>query len=151
LNSKCKGQNQNDREYKDTRIQETRYKQDTMTKNQETNKNKYDLEDRTTEFAKRIIKLCKCLPKNSMNERLIGQITGSAGSIGANYREANDALGKKDFIHRLKISRKEAKETLHWLELIYQANPPLQSRMPDLMQEGNEIKNILSSIIDKVK
>jgi four helix bundle protein len=142
---------QNDREYKDTRIQETRYKQDTMTKNQETNKNKYDLEDRTTEFAKRIIKLCKCLPKNSMNERLIGQITGSAGSIGANYREANDALGKKDFIHRLKISRKEAKETLHWLELIYQANPPLQSRMPDLMQEGNEIKNILSSIIDKVK
>jgi four helix bundle protein len=132
------------------------HKQDTMTNNQETNKksnknNKYDLEDRTTEFAKRIIKMCKYLPKNSMNERLIGQITGSAGSIGANYREANDALGKKDFIHKLKISRKEAKETLHWLELIYEANPPLQPRMSDLIQEGSEIKNILSSIIDKVK
>lgn len=122
-----------------------------MTKDQETNKNKYDLEDRTTEFAKRIIKLCKCLPKNSMNERLIGQITGSAGSIGANYREANDALGKKDFVHRLKISRKESKETLHWLELIQEANPQLQFGISGLIQEGKEIKNILSAIIDKVK
>ena len=75
----------------------------------------FDLEKRTTEFAKRIIELCKALPRNSMNERLIGQIVGSAGSVGANYRETNDALGKKDFIHRMKISRKEAKETMHLL------------------------------------
>lgn len=67
---------------------------------------KYDLEERTTEFAKRVIRLCHVLPKNSMNSRLVGQVVGLAGSIGANYREANDALGKKDFIHRLKISRK---------------------------------------------
>jgi len=76
-------------------------------------KSNYDLEERTTEFAKRVILLCRALPKEFINNRLIGQIVGSAGSVGANYREANDALGKKYFIHRLKISRKEAKETIH--------------------------------------
>lgn len=119
-----------------------------MTNNQ--NKNEFDLEERTTEFAKRVVKLCRALPKDSVNNRLMGQITGSAGSIGANYREANDALGKKDFLHRLKISRKEAKETIHWLEIIEEANPEFKTRMKDLKQEATELKNILSSIINKV-
>ncbi len=110
---------------------------------------KYDLEDRTTEFAKRVIRLCRALPKNSMNNRLTGQAVGSAGSGGANYREANDALGKKDFIYRLKIARKEAKEIMHWLELIEEANPEFKSRMQNLKQEAKELKNILSAIIDK--
>ena len=57
----------------------------------------FDLEKRTTDFAKAVIRMCKDLPANSMNERLIGQLVGAAGSIGANYREANDSLGKKDF------------------------------------------------------
>ena len=73
----------------------------------------FDLEKRTTNFAKRIIRLCHALPRNSMNSRLIGQVVGSAGSIGANYREANDALGKKDFLMRMRISRKETKECIH--------------------------------------
>ena len=117
-----------------------------MTNNQNP---KFDLEDRTTEFAKRVIRLCRALPKNAMNNRLVGQIVGSAGSIGANYREANDALGKKDFIHRLKISRKEAKETIHWLILIEEANPEIKERMAELMKEVTELKNILSAIIIK--
>lgn len=121
-----------------------------MTNDQNTNKkHKYDLEDRTTEFAKRVIRLCKALPKNPINYRLTGQAVGSAGSIGANYREANNALGKKDFIHRLRIARKEAKEAIHWLELIEEANPELKSRMQDLKQEAKELKNILSSIINE--
>lgn len=119
-----------------------------MTNNQ-TNNTKYDLEERSTEFAKRVIRLCKELPKDAMNSRLVGQVVGSAGSIGANYREANDALGKKDFIHRLKIARKEAKETIHWLELIEEANPDLKDRMNEIKQEANELKNILSAIITK--
>ena len=109
----------------------------------------FDLEKRTTEFAKRVIHLCRSLPKDSINNRLSGQAVGSAGSIGANYREANDALGKKDFIFRLKISRKEAKETIHWLELIEEANPEFKSRMKEIKQEATELKNILSAIIDK--
>jgi len=113
------------------------------------NKPVYDLEERTTEFAKRIIRMCKELPKNSMNNRLIGQIVGSAGSVGANYREANDALGKKDFVHRLKISRKEAKETIHWLDLIEEANDGIKNRMGELKKEVIELRNILSAIIIK--
>lgn len=109
----------------------------------------FDLEKRTTEFARRVVRLCRSLPKDSINNRLSGQVVGSAGSIGANYREANDALGKKDFILRLKISRKEAKETMHWLELVEEANPDLETKMEEIKQEATELKNILSAIINK--
>ena len=115
------------------------------------NKHKFDLEDRTTEFAKRVVRLCVSLPKNSINNRLTGQAVGSAGSVGANYREANDSLGKKDLIMRMKIARKEAKETMHWLDLIEEANPEFKSLMQDIKQEALEIKNILSSIINKLE
>jgi len=118
-----------------------------MDNNQISNPKQFNLEKRTTEFAKSIIRLCRELPKNPINDRLIGQVTGSAGSVGANYREANDALGKKDFIHRLKISRKEAKETMHWLEIIQEANPDF--KIINLLQEATELKNILSAIINK--
>ena len=114
-------------------------------------KHNFGLEERTTEFAKRVVRLCTSLPKNSINNRLTGQAVGSAGSVGANYREANDALGKKDLIMRLKIARKEAKETMHWLDLIEEANPEIKSRMQDIKQEALEIKNILSSIINKIE
>ena len=110
---------------------------------------KYDLERRTTEFAKTIIRICKNLPRNPMNDRLTGQVVGSAGSVGANYREANDALGKKDFIQRLKIARREAKESHHWLELISEANTNKETDIKPLIREAEELKNILSAIIKK--
>ena len=109
-----------------------------------------DLENRTTDFAKRIIRLCKELPKDRINNRLVDQIIRSSGSVGANYREANESLGKKDFRFRLRISRKEAKETQHWLDLIEEANPKISERMKDLFKEVGEIRNILSSIIYKI-
>src|SRR3990167_2699354 len=110
---------------------------------------KFDLEDRTLIFAKQIINFCKNLPNNTINFKLIDQIIRSAGSIGANYREANDSLGKKDFIHRLRISRKEAKETTFWLELILEANPNLRDNIDKLIDESRQLRNILSSIITK--
>ena len=110
---------------------------------------KFDLERRTTEFAKAVIRLCKGLPRNPINDRLTGQIVGASGSIGANYREANDALGKKDFLQRLKIARREAKETQHWLELILEANLNKETVLKPLMREAEELKNILSAIIIK--
>lgn len=62
------------------------------------NTNKFrELEKRTTDFAKRTIRLCKALPKNTINNRLVDQIIRSSGSVGANYREANEALGKRIF------------------------------------------------------
>jgi four helix bundle protein len=116
------------------------------------NKNKkFDLEERTTEFAKRVIRLCRSLPKNPINYRLTGQAVGSGGSVGANYREANDALGKKDFLLRLRIARKEAKEVLHWLELIREANPEFKTDVEYLIKEATELKNILSAIISKTE
>jgi len=110
----------------------------------------FNLEKRTTEFAKAVIRMCKKLPRNSINNRLIGQVVGSAGSVGANYREANDALGKKDFIQRMKIARREAKESIHWLELILEANGNREPEMKHLSKEAVELKNILSSIIAKL-
>lgn len=112
---------------------------------------KFDLEKRTTEFAKYVVKLCIGLPRNPINNPIISQLIRAAGSIGANYREANDALGKKDFIHRLKIARKEAKETIHWLEILQEANSQITKEIDQLIKEAIELKNILSSIIDKCK
>jgi len=126
--------------------------QDTRNNNQTNNNQKiYNLEKRTTEFAKNVVKLCRKLPKDSINSRITGQLAGSSGSIGANYREANDALGKKDFILRLKISRKEAKETIHWLEILKEANKEdFHQEIDDLIKEAEELRNILSSILQKV-
>ncbi|MDH4330799.1 MAG: four helix bundle protein [Candidatus Moranbacteria bacterium] len=109
----------------------------------------FDLEERTLDFVKRIIRMCKVLSNDNVNRNLISQIIRSAGSIGANYREANDALGKKDFLMRMKIARKEAKETEFWLQLIIEANPGLEKKITLLLKESIELRKILSAIIIK--
>ncbi len=121
-----------------------------MTRTRETEMSHvFDLEKRTTDFAKAVVTVCRELPRDPINDRLTGQLVGSAGSIGANYREANDALGKKDFVQRLKIARREAKECQHWLELVLQANSDRVSRIGPLAEEAGQLKSILSSIIAK--
>lgn len=82
----------------------------------------YDLEERTFLFAKEVALFCKRLPKNVENIEYIKQVIRSSGSVGANYIEANESLGEKDFSLRLKISRKEAKESMYWLRLICETN-----------------------------
>jgi len=115
-------------------------------------KNKpYNLEDRTLEFARAVIKLCKKLPNDIVNIKLIGQLVNASGSIGANYREANEALGKKDFAHRMRISRKECKESSYWMELLKEANPQFTEEIHGLFQESKELRNIFTAIIDKTK
>lgn len=113
-------------------------------------KSNFDLEERTTKFAIQVVRLCKSIKQDPINIRIISQLVGSAGSIGANYREANDSLGKKDFVHRVKISRKEAKETIHWLEILRVSNEEKSDVIDGLIQEATELKNILSAIIIKV-
>ena len=112
-------------------------------------KHRFDLEDRTLEFAKKVVDLVKELPKNIANLELSSQIIRSASSVGANYREANDSLGKKDFAMRLRISRKEAKETYYWLQLISHSNPTLKEIIDLLLDECSQLTKILSSIINK--
>jgi len=120
-----------------------------MTINKTQTSKQYDLEERTLKFSQRAIKLCKKIPKNSINYTLINQLTRSATSVGANYTEANDALGKKDFLHRLRIARKEAKETIYWLKLTKTSNPKLNNHINPLIKECTELRNILSAIINK--
>jgi len=121
-----------------------------MTNSQIPNK-QYNLEERTLDFAKKIISLCKSLPNNTVNFKLIDQLIRAAGSIGANYIEANEALGKKDFLHRLRIARKESKETLFWLHLVLEANKDIKDEISPIIEECNQLRNILSAIINKVE
>jgi four helix bundle protein len=78
----------------------------------------YDLEERTLEFAKRVRTFVKKLPKSLANLEDIRQLVKASGSVGANYIEANDSLSKKDFSLRIKICRKESKESRFWLRLV---------------------------------
>jgi four helix bundle protein len=109
----------------------------------------YDLEERTEEFAKAVIVLCKKLSKNTINIELVSQAIRASGSVRANYIEANESLSKKDFAHRIKIYRKEAKESRYWLKLISSANPEIKKDGNLLIQESTELMNIFGAILRK--
>ena len=112
----------------------------------------YDLEERTFQFAKAVRLLIKTLPTTIANIDDGKQVIRSSGSVGANYREANEALSKKDFMMRIKISRKEAKESAYWLRLIIETNDLSNKKdFEALKMEAIELKKILSSIIEKSK
>ena len=115
------------------------------------NNRKYDLEERTLEFAKEIIRLCKKLPKDVINLKLIDQLIRSSGSVGANYIEAGESLSKKDFAYRIRITRKECKETTYWLQLIKEANMNFEEEIYSCIQESRELRNIFTSILNKSK
>ncbi|MFH1244926.1 MAG: four helix bundle protein [Candidatus Omnitrophota bacterium] len=109
----------------------------------------YDLEERTEQFAKDAIQLCKKLSKNTINIELISQAVRASGSVGANYIEANEALSRKDFFNRIKICRKEAKESRYWFRLISSANPEFEKELKALIQESTELMNIFGAILRK--
>jgi len=110
----------------------------------------YDLEDRTLNFAKKVRTLVKKLSKTIANMEDGKQLIKASGSVGANYIEANEALSKKDFIVRIKICRKEAKESRYWLRLIDTCNEPQQeNERKDLENEATELMNIFGSILHK--
>lgn len=113
-----------------------------------TNNNQvYDLEERTAKFAESVIDLMKKLSNDSINKRMIEQLIGSAGSLGANYCEANEAESKKDFIHKIGICKKETKETRHWLRLLARANTDFVNDFRILWKENQELLLIFSKII----
>ena len=119
-----------------------------MTKIQ--NPKQYDLEERTLVFAKRVRGFIKNLPKTAGNFEDGKQVIRSSGSIGANYIEANESLSKKDFVMRIKICRKEAKETEYWLCLLdANENLELETERKRLVQESIELRKIFGSILEK--
>ena len=116
------------------------------------NSRKYDLEDRTLLFAKRSRELVSRLPKSLVNIDDIKQLLRSSGSVGANYIEANEALSKKDFLMRIKICRKEAKESRYWLTLLnVDKAEDLKSELEGSIREATELMNIFGSIVRKVE
>ena len=115
------------------------------------NSKQYDLEERTLKFAKEVIKFVKILPRTIANIEIIKQLIRASGSVGANYIEANEALSKKDFIMRVKICRKEAKESRYWLKLIEVNGEDAEKQRQLLVQEATELMKIFGAILEKTK
>ena len=114
------------------------------------NTKEYDLEERTFEFAKRVRAFCKKVPKSLANVEDTKQLIKASGSVGANYIEANESLGKKDFLMHIKISRKEAKESRYWLRIIdLNSNHDFIEERNNLVKESEELMNIFGAIYRK--
>ena len=110
----------------------------------------YDLEERTFEFAKRCRAFVKKLRKTIANIEDGRQLIRASGSVGANYIEANESLSKRDFVMRIKISRKEAKESRYWLRLVDTGDSEdLIREQNELIAEATELMNIFGSILRK--
>ena len=109
----------------------------------------YDLEERTFCFAKEVRQFVKRLSHTIINSENGRQFIRSSGSVGANYIEANESLSKKDFKMRIKICRKEAKESRYWLRLLSSENVESNPECNGLIQEATELMNIFGAILQK--
>ncbi len=119
---------------------------------QQAEKRIFSLADRTRLFANSTRKLVKSIPRSIAVIEDGKQVVRSSGSVGANYLEADEAMSKKDFIFRLKICRKEARETLYWLDLLTESIPSTQiNDHLKLIQEAKELVLIFNASIRKAQ
>jgi four helix bundle protein len=107
-----------------------------------------ELEERCFEFARRVKELIKSCKMSVTNLKIAGQLMDSSGSVGANYIEANEALSNKDFIYRIRISKKEAKESKFWLRLLDCEERDKEEQIA-LIQEVKELMLIFGGILHK--
>jgi len=113
---------------------------------------RFDLEECSYLFALRIRKFVRQLPRTICHQEDVRQLVRSSGSIGANYIEANETVGQKDFRYRLRIARKEAKESRHWLRLLDTSHSSeLDLEREALIQESVELMLILTAILKKTE
>jgi len=111
----------------------------------------YDLEERTLKYAKEIVELVKVCPKTVANSEFVRQLIRSSSSVGANYIEAREALSNKDFAMRVKICRKEVKESIYWLKLIEIKDNDSEKEKQSMITESTELLKIFASIVEKLK
>jgi four helix bundle protein len=110
----------------------------------------YDLEERTFVLAQNVRVFVKRIPKTAANIEDVKQVVRASGSVGANYIEANESLSKKDFLMRIRICRKEAKESGYWLRLIDAGDDPaVKKQRDDLVREATELTSIFGAILRK--
>ncbi len=114
------------------------------------NKNGYDLEERTARFAEEIIGLARKVPKDTINSPILSQLIKSATSIGVNYCEANDASSKRDFRNKIYICKKEANETKYWLRLSAKIAPSFKKEARKLWKETQELNLIFQKIVSSL-
>src|SRR3989344_1705998 len=111
-----------------------------------------EIRQRTYKFAVRVVKLCRALPREQINNILIGQVVRSATSIGANLEEAKGSHTRAEFINCTNIAKKEARETYYWLKMISEINTELiKIQMEDIISEANEIVSILTASVKKLQ
>ena len=112
---------------------------------------RYDLEERTEKFSLSVRDFCLQVKHNVINMEYIKQLVRSAGSIAANYIEANENLGKNDLKMRIKISKKETKESHLWLKHIITTNEQLEETRRILIHETIELQNIFAAILKRLE
>ena len=106
----------------------------------------YFLEERTEKFGKSVIKYVKNIKITFYNNNILSQLLKSATSVGANYREANGAESKKDFIHKIAICKKELKETEYWLQMLFESSSNSIKSAESIYKETMELIKLFAKI-----
>lgn len=106
----------------------------------------FDLAERTAHFGESVIVFCLDIERNAVTKPIISQLVRSATSIGANYGEADEAGSKKEFRYRISLSKREARETKHWLRMIVAAVPGVRDPAREFWKEADELTRIFASI-----
>jgi len=115
------------------------------------NKIKFDLEERTARFGENVIEFAGKMPRNEITQRIIPQLVGAGTAVGSNYCEADCAESNKDFVHKMAIANKEAKEAKHFLRMSAKVCPDLINEARILWREARELNLIFTTIINKAK
>jgi four helix bundle protein len=112
---------------------------------------KTELEDRTRKFAVRVVKTVAGFPRSAEGQILGRQLLRAGTSVGANYREANRAESKGDFVHKIGVAEKEAAETVYWLEICRDTGLGSEKQIAELLDESAQLLAILVTIGRKAK
>ena len=120
-----------------------------MLRDGDSERHRFDLEERTARFGEAIVKFTKKIPRDPTNNRLIDQLVGCGTSVGGNYCEANEGVSKKDFRHPISRCVKEAKETKHFLRMVVASEPQLAEEARPLYREANELLLIFAKMYRK--
>jgi four helix bundle protein len=112
---------------------------------------KTELEERTKQFAVQVVKTTTLFPKSGEGQVIGKQLLRAGTSIGANYREANRAESRNDFIHKIGVAEKEAAETIYWLEICRDTKLGPEKQIAELLNEAGQLLAILITIGRKAK
>ena len=112
---------------------------------------KTELEERTKKFAVQVVRTVAAFPKTAEGHVLGRQLLRAGTSIGANYREANRAESKNDFVHKIGVAEKEAAETIYWLEICQDVKLGVAPSIAELLNEAGQLLAILVTIGRKAK